>query len=215
VPGRIACVGEVMLDVFVAGAGRHGAIAVRAGGTPVNAALAIGAGALVIGRVGDDAAAAAIRHELRELALRLAVDRERPTGTYVELADGTVHADRGANVALDLDDVLPLDADAVLLSGYVDLPLLDHVDARWRAFVCTPTTSALPDAANVVFANDEEASRLDLSGREIVVVTHGPAGSTIHRGGKAVRLGPSGDTATGAGDRLAGRFVASLRANEA
>ena len=32
--GRIACVGEVMLDVFVATSERHGRIRVRAGGTP-------------------------------------------------------------------------------------------------------------------------------------------------------------------------------------
>src|SRR4051794_5827546 len=114
-----------MLDVFVTTAGRHGAVHVRAGGTPVNAALAIGAGALVVGRVGNDAAAAAIRAALP--TARLAVDPALPTGTYVELADGTVHAGRGANAALTLEDVLPLEADAVLLSGYVPLPVLEAV----------------------------------------------------------------------------------------
>jgi sugar/nucleoside kinase (ribokinase family) len=210
VSGRIACVGEVMLDVFVATGERHGAIRVRAGGTPVNAALAIGAAAVVVGRVGDDAAAASIRHTLRGLELRLAVDRVRPTGTYVELADGTVFADRGANAALALDDVLPLDADAVLLSGYVDLPVLEHVDARWRAFICTPTTRAVPAAANVVFANDDEASRLDLGDREIVVATNGAAGATVQRDGVTTHLEPSGDAGTGAGDAFAGHFLRSL-----
>jgi sugar/nucleoside kinase (ribokinase family) len=210
VSGRIACVGEVMLDVFVATGERHGEIRVRAGGTPANAALAIGPRALVIGRVGADAAAAAIRHALRDVELRLAVDRELPTGTYVELAGGTVFADRGANVALALEDVLPVDADAVLVSGYVDLPLLEHVGARWRAFVCTPTTRAVPAAANVVFANDDEAARLDLGDREIIVVTHGPAGATVRRDGEATHVEPSGDMGTGAGDRFAGRFLASL-----
>jgi sugar/nucleoside kinase (ribokinase family) len=207
VPGRIACVGEVMLDVFVATGERHGEIRVRAGGTPVNAALAIGPRAVVVGRVGDDAAAAAIHHALRDLELRLAVDRELPTGTYVELADGSVHADRGANAALSLDDVLPLEVPAVFLSGYTALPVLEHVEARWRAFVCTPVTTAIPDAANVVFANDEEAARLELGDREIVVVTHGAAGATVN----GRRVEPSGDTGTGAGDRFAGRFLASLR----
>ena len=203
----IACVGEVMLDVFVAKDARHGAIRVRAGGTPVNAALAVGADAVVIGRVGNDPAAAAVRAALAAVDARLAVDSTLATGTYVELADGTVHADRGANAALALDDVLPLTADAVLLSGYVgDLPVLEHVDARWRAFVCTPTTRAVPDAANVVFANDEEASRLDLGEREILVVTHGARGATVN----GEWLEPSGDTETGAGDRLAGRFLAQL-----
>lgn len=199
-----------MLDVFVATASRHGDVRVRAGGTPVNAALAIGPGALVIGRVGDDPAAAAVRRALEGVDLRLAVDSGLPTGTYVELSDGTVYADRGANAALTLDDVLPLDADAVLLSGYVDLPVLEHVKVRWRGFVCTPTTRAVPDAANVVFANDDEAARLDLGDREILVVTHGARGSTVYRGGNAVFGGPSGDDETGAGDRLAGRFLKTL-----
>lgn len=199
-----------MLDVFVVTGERHGAIRVRAGGTPVNAALAIGAGAVVVGRVGDDAAASAVRHELRELELRLVVDRERPTGTYVELADGTVFAHRGANAALSLDDILPLAADAVLVSGYVDAPVLEHVDARRRAFICTPTTHEVPAAANVVFANDEEAARLDLGAHEVVVVTHGAAGATVHRDGVTTHVGPSGDAGTGAGDAFAGRFLATL-----
>lgn len=208
--GRIACVGEIMLDVLVATPERHGQIAVRAGGTPVNAALAIGPGAVVIGRVGDDPAGAAVRAALRGIEMRLAVDEALPTGSFVELADGTVHADRGANAALTLDDVLPLEADAVLLSGYVDVPVLDAVDARWRAFVCTPTTRAVPDAANVVFANDEEASRLDLGAREVVVVTHGPDGATVHRDGAAIRVPPTGTSGTGSGDAFAGRFLAEL-----
>jgi sugar/nucleoside kinase (ribokinase family) len=204
VTGRIACVGEVMLDVFVTAADRHGPIRVAAGGTPVNAARAAGPAAFVIGRIGGDAAGAAIRAELPDA--RLAVDPELPTGTYVELADGSVHADRGANAALSLDDVLPLEVPAVFLSGYTALPVLEHVEARWRAFVCTPVTTAIPAAANVVFANDEEAARLELGDREIVVVTHGAAGATVN----GRRVEPSGDTGTGAGDRFAGRFLASL-----
>jgi hypothetical protein len=206
VVGQIACVGELMLDVFVTSAARHGAVHVRAGGTPVNAALAIGEGALVVGRLGDDVSAAAVRAALAGVETKLAVDAALPTGTYVELADGTVHADRGANAALSLDDVLPLHAAAVLLSGYVALPVLEHVDARWRAFVCTPTTREIPAAANVVFANDEEAARLELGEREVVVVTHGAAGATVN----GAPLEPTGDTETGAGDRLAGRLLASL-----
>jgi len=206
--GRIACVGEVMLDVFVAASRRHGPIRVQPGGTPVNAARAAGGAAFVVGRIGDDAAGAAIRAHLA--GARLAVDPDLPTGTYVELADGTAYADRGANAALALEDVLPLRADAVLLSGYVDVPALEHVDARWRAIVATPFMQSVPRGANVVFANDEEAGRLDLAGYEIVVVTHGAAGAEVRRNGAVTRLPPSGDTGTGAGDALAGRFLASL-----
>jgi sugar/nucleoside kinase (ribokinase family) len=205
----IACVGEVMLDVFVTSAARHGSIRVRAGGTPVNAALAIGDEALVVGRIGADAAGAAVRQALPNA--RLAVDPSLPTGTYVELPDGTVYADPGANAALSLEDVLPLDAEAVLLSGYVTVPVLEAVGARWRAFSCTPTTREVPAAANVVFANDEEAGRLDFGDREVVVVTHGPRGATVYRDGGATILAPTGDSRTGAGDRFAGRFLAQLR----
>src|SRR4051794_27588879 len=149
-----------MLDVFVTASLRHGAIRVRAGGTPVNAALAIGPGATVVGRVGDDPAAAAIRAALRDVETRLVVDPDLPTGTYVELADGTVAADRGANAALTVDDVLPLAADAVLVSGYIPRAIaaavLERADARWRAIVATPLGGELPAGANVVFANAEE-----------------------------------------------------------
>lgn len=201
-----------MLDVFVTSHDRHGPVRVHAGGTPVNAALAIGPGATVIGRVGDDASAAAVRVALAGVDLRLTVDDELPTGTYVELADGTVHADRGANARLTTADVLPLDFDAVLVSGYVSCAadVLAQTDARWRAFVATPLTTALPASANVAFANDDEASRLELSGLEIAVVTHGPHGATVYRDGKSVTIPPTGDTATGAGDRFAGTFLASL-----
>jgi sugar/nucleoside kinase (ribokinase family) len=213
VTGRIVCVGELMLDVFVTAHERHGDIVVRAGGAPVNAALAIGANAVVVGRVGDDAAAAAIRAALAGVETRLAVDPLLPTGTYVELADGTVHADRGANAALALDDVLPLEAEALLVSGYVDVAadVLEHADARWRAFVATPRTRVLPRHANVVFANDDEAARLDLSHVEVAVVTHGAAGATLLRDGTATHIEPTGDAETGAGDRFAGRLLASLR----
>jgi sugar/nucleoside kinase (ribokinase family) len=206
--GRIACVGEIMLDVFVTATERHVPIRVRPGGTPVNAARAAGDSAVVVGRIGDDAAGAAIRAQLP--GARLALDPELPTGTYVELADGTVYADRGANAALALEDVLPLHADAILLSGYVDLPVLEHVDSHWRAVVATPLMRAVPKGANVVFANDEEARRLELDGYEIVVVTHGAAGAEVRRDGTVTQLPPSGDTGTGAGDAFAGRFLASL-----
>ena len=203
-----------MLDVFVTASLRHGAIRVRAGGTPVNAALAIGAGATVVGRVGDDPAAAAIRAALRDVGTKLAVDPGLPTGTYVELADGTVAADRGANAALAVADVLPLAADAVLVSGYiardVAAAVLEGADARWRAIVATPLGGELPAGANVVFANAEEAAQLDLSGYEIAVVTRGADGATVHRDGRATHVPPSGDTGTGAGDAFAGRFLASL-----
>jgi sugar/nucleoside kinase (ribokinase family) len=61
-----------------------------------------------------------------------------------------------------------------------------------------------------VFANDDEAARLDLGEREIVVVTHGAAGATVRRAGGTTHLEPTGDARTGAGDRLAGAFLRTL-----
>jgi sugar/nucleoside kinase (ribokinase family) len=68
----------------------------------------------------------------------------------------------------------------------------------------------VPDTANLVFANDDEAARLELGEREIVVVTHGAAGATVRRGGMTSHVEPTGDTGTGAGDAFAGRFLRTL-----
>jgi sugar/nucleoside kinase (ribokinase family) len=208
----ILCVGEIMLDVLVRTGERHGRVEVRAGGTPVNAARAIGEGAVVVGRIGDDAAGAAVRADLARLDTRLVVDRDRPTGIYVELPDGTVRVDRGANAFLALDDVPPVRAEAVLVSGYVGIAgaFLSQTDVRWRAFVATPTTTEVPAAANVVFANDDEERRLELPPVEVLVVTHGAAGATLTRGGSSRHLEPTGTAGTGAGDALAGRVLASI-----
>lgn len=208
----ILCVGEIMLDVLVRTSERHGRVEVRAGGTPVNAARAIGGGAIVVGRVGDDAAGAAVRADLAGLDAKLVVDRDHPTGAYVELADGTVRVDPGANAFLTLDDVPPVRAEAVLVSGYVGIAgaLLEQTDVRWRAFVATPTTTEVPAAANVVFTNDDERRKLELPPVEILVVTHGAAGATLTHGGDSIHLEPTGTAGTGAGDALAGRVLASL-----
>ena len=222
--GRIVCVGEVMLDVLAAApAGRHGPVRVRAGGTPVTAALAAaaaGASATVVGRVGRDPAAAAIRAALAEAGVvaELAEDDALPTGTYVEVGDVVV-ASRGANAALAPGDVPALATDAVLVSGYA----LVHddtraaaeaalsLDARWRAVTAVPI-GRLGEAAgaNVLFANAHEVEGLDVAGYEIVVVTRGAAGADVHRGGRTEHLPPTGESGSGAGDALAGAFLASL-----
>jgi sugar/nucleoside kinase (ribokinase family) len=196
---------------------------VRAGGTPVTAALAAaaaGATATVVGRVGRDAAAAAIRHALAEAGVEtaLAVDDERPTGTYVELGE-TVVASRGASARLSPGDVPPLEVDAVLVSGYV----LAHddtraageralaFDVRWRALTGVPLGGfQVPGTANVLFANEEEIDRFDRSAFEVVVLTRGAEGAFVLRGGTTEFIPPTNVTGTGAGDALAGAFLASL-----
>ena len=123
----LVAVGEVLLDVTApelsAGRVTHGPVRVRAGGVPVHAAVAAaraGARAAVVGRIGSDAAAAAIKDALARAGVdaQLAEDRERPSGTYVEAGDAIV-ADRGASAALAASDIpSPLVAGAVLVSGH-------------------------------------------------------------------------------------------------
>lgn len=178
-----------MLDVALgelAPGTRHAPIAVAAGGSPVTAAswaAAGGVAALVVGRVGTDGAAAAVRAELdaRGVAHRLAVDADLPTGTFVETRVGgeaAVAAHRGANARLEPADVAGLEAEALLVSGYTLL----HDDtaaagaaalaqpARWRAvdLAASALVAATGPAAvlervapaNVLLANAEEARAL-------------------------------------------------------
>ena len=123
----LVAVGEVLLDVTAPGLAAdavvHGPVRVRAGGVPVHAAVAAaraGARAAVVGRVGSDPAAAAIRDALARARVEawLREDRERPSGTFVEARDA-IAADRGASAALSADDIpAPLGAGAVLVSGH-------------------------------------------------------------------------------------------------
>lgn len=127
----LVAVGEVLLDVTLSsltpGEVRHARVQVRAGGTAVNAALAVAAGggrAAVVGRVGSDAAAEAIRAHLGAAGVEplLTTDSSAATGTFVEaMVDGarTVVVDRGASDALQVDDLPAVAAAATLVSGHV------------------------------------------------------------------------------------------------
>jgi sugar/nucleoside kinase (ribokinase family) len=225
-------VGEVMLDVLgpeAAGGTTHAPVTVRPGGTPLTAALAAhaaGASAMLVGRVGDDAAAAAIRAGLANAGVEafLAVDDELPTGTFVQLGE-TIVASRGANAHLRAGDIPALTADAVLVSGY----LLAHDDtleagqralaseAPLRAVIATPRCPEdfvdRAAGANVLFATAAEAERLGgetaLAARfEILCVTFAAEGAVLYRDGTAERLPPTGRSGTGAGDALAGSLLA-------
>ncbi|HWG56151.1 MAG TPA: PfkB family carbohydrate kinase [Gaiellaceae bacterium] len=157
----IAVVGEVMLDVLVApGSEAHAAeVVVRAGGTVVNAALAAaaaGADTTAVGRVGRDAAAAAVGGALAGagVADALATDERERTGTFVRVEE-TIHVDRGANRRLRPDDLRRLDADAVLVSGYALL----HDDTRAAA------RAALTGAARLTAATGGSARLAQRGGR--------------------------------------------------
>jgi ribokinase len=160
---------------------------VRAGGVPVNVARAAaraGARTAVVGRVGSDAAAAAIERALADEGIEamLAHARDLPTGTFVRIGD-RIAADRGASAALTAADVPDeLDARAVVVSGYTLL----HEDTRpaargtleagaetvalvapsfpLLASVDPETFHRLAEGATALFLNAEEA--LHLTGAE-------------------------------------------------
>ena len=179
---------------LVPGRVSHGPAYVRAGGVPVNAALAAaasGARCAVVGRVGEDPASAAIRAELEAAGVEaiLAVDPQLPTGTFVESGYGeerAVSADRGASAQLSPADVpSPLSARAVLVSGHTLLrddtaaaarAALDAADAPLVAVVAAASALIGDEfherarGANVLLANEEEAWALTaLLGRDAAV----------------------------------------------
>jgi sugar/nucleoside kinase (ribokinase family) len=194
----LVAVGEVLLDVTApelsSGAVVHGPVRVRAGGVPVHAAVAAaraGARAAVVGRVGSDPAAAAIKDALARAGVeaQLVEDRERPSGTYVETRDA-IAADRGASAALAPGDIpSPLVAGAVLVSGHallhddtVTAARLALTSARARHVAVVAASARMIDAlgaavfheraagATVVVANAEEARALTNLGPAAAVV---------------------------------------------
>lgn len=130
---QFVAVGDVMVDVVCSelpspGARVHAEVSIRAGGSAVNAAvaaIAAGASAAVIGRVGNDPAAQLVTAELEELgvAAHLAWDQDLPTGTAVSLgpdpSSPSVVASRGANARLSREDIPDLlEIDALFVSGF-------------------------------------------------------------------------------------------------
>jgi sugar/nucleoside kinase (ribokinase family) len=217
----------VLLDVTVAelvpGRVSHAPVSVRAGGVPANAALAaaaLGARCAVVGRVGSDPAASAIRAGLEAAGViaMLAVDGELATGTFVEAGQGearAISADRGASARLGPGDIPSLEAAAVLVSGHALLrddtapaarAALEAARAPLVAVVAAGPIGAdfhaRANGANVVLANEQEAralTGLELRDAalalaelyEIAVVTAGAAGAVAVSGGKVVVARPS------------------------
>ncbi len=223
----LIAVGEVLLDVTVAelvpGKVLHAPASVRAGGVPVNAALAAaaaGARCAVVGRVGGDSAAVAIRAELEWAGVEaiLAVDDDVATGTYVESGSGedkATSADRGASARLVAADIPALAARAILVSGHTllhdDTAPAARAALKAAASPLIAVVAAGPSGhdfherakgANVLFANEAEAWALTGLEREeaalalaelyeLAVVTAGADGAVAVRGGKMVVAGPS------------------------
>lgn len=238
----LAAVGEVMLDVSLPppepGRAIHAPVRVRAGGTPVNAALAaagLGARAAVVGRVGADAAGAAVSATLAAAGVEalLTVDQRLATGSFVEAGDAVV-ADRGASAALAPDDVPdPLAAGAVLVSGYTLLhddtapagrAALERARARFVAVTAVRGLERVHGraaGANVLVANEAEAAALTglpaeqaalelARGYEIACVTRGADGAVAASGGRLARGAALGPDLTGAGDAFAAALLVRL-----
>lgn len=118
-----------MVDVLCAelpslGSRVHSDVSLRAGGSAVNAAaaaVAAGASATVIGRIGADASGDLVLSELAALgiAAELVRDPDLPTGMAVALPGATVVATRGANARFSVEDVPErVDGDALFVSGF-------------------------------------------------------------------------------------------------
>jgi ribokinase len=131
----VVVVGDVATDVVVVlqgepapGSDRPASIRTRGGGAGANVAFhlaGLGVPVTLAGCVGDDATGAGLRGELAAAGVRLALRTVPgvPTGTVVSLVEQggqrSMLADRGANLALEPDDVPAVPPGGhVHLSGY-------------------------------------------------------------------------------------------------
>jgi sugar/nucleoside kinase (ribokinase family) len=199
----LIAVGDVMVDVHVRapalkrGGDVHGRVRLQPAGTSANAAVWAawdGADVRVHGAVGDDLAGRLLRDALAERGVDPALTTEAgaPSGTMlvvVEAGERSMVADRGANALFTPDDLpASLDADAVLVSGYLllqesttpaGLAAIDRATApfvgveasSWplvEAFGAARFLEETTDAgATVLLANEREAEFLvGLSGTD-------------------------------------------------
>jgi ribokinase len=222
-----------MIDVAVSGRPGHDAeVRIGPGGSAANAgvwAAACGAEATVSGRVGDDATGRMLASELEARGVRplLSLDSDVPTGTFVTLG-GSIWADRGAN-ARYAPAHLPasVEADAVLVSGYLPLDVVEAAlagaQAPWIALDAARLTDP-PAGGNALVANEraaealtekgpEEAARLLGRSYRLVCVTCGPRGVVAVLDGELEWAAPPGvetGEARGAGDAFAAGLLVGL-----
>jgi len=204
-----------------------------------------------IGRVGADAAGDALAHGLATTGVDVRVQREGRTGTVVLLidADGerTMFPDRGASALLaDVDDAWldgvawlhlpayglecePMRHELVRLAAVArERGIRVSVDASSTGLIAGLGTDVALDlfrsiAADLVFANEDEAALLGLAGggavaasvADTVVVKHGPLPTdVIVRGALAERVDvapvPDIRDLTGAGDAFAAGYLAAV-----
>jgi ribokinase len=225
---RFVAVGELLVDVLATGSGHDASIGVAAGGSAFNAAIAaaaLGAKTTVIGTVGDDSGGRMILGELAAHGVHTEISVSvGSTGTFL-LAGGEIRVDRGASREIALADAI--DADAVLVSGYLAPETISSALARARApwvALDAALLGQLPAGGNVLIANEETARRLTGSGPEqaaielgeryrLACVTRGPNGAiAVLDGVKAVARPPSRlDTVRpGAGDAFAAALLVTI-----
>jgi sugar/nucleoside kinase (ribokinase family) len=139
----LICVGDVMVDVharageLARGGDVHGRVLIRPGGSSANAAVWAawsGAAAAIVAAVGEDVAGRLCVDALRDNGVDVSGIVRRPGSTGVMLVvtqagDRSMVADRGANAALTAADLPPLEAGAVLVSGYLFLQEPGHETA--------------------------------------------------------------------------------------
>ncbi len=228
---RFLAVGDLMLDVVVAGRGHDGVARVGPGGTAANAAAwaaSLGAQSVAVGAIGDDAGGRFLRAELERRGAEPAfvVDRTGRTGTFV-LADGEIHVDRGANALLAPEELPPLEADAVLVSGYLPPAALKAALAQAHAewvMLDAAALDELPEGGNAVVANERRARALTgqtaedavhtLAARyRLTCVTLGARGALAVLDGELEQAEPEHralQEAPGAGDAFAAGLLVTL-----
>lgn len=211
---RVVVVGDVGTDVLVEpatptvqGADVPARVRMRPGGAGANTAawLAhLGADAVLVARVGDDAAGRAAADRLGEAGVRLAltVDPHEPTCTVVvllERGDRTMLSDRGAAARLVPADLPAFDgADHVHVSGYLLLDTASRpagLAALAAARAAGLTTSVDPQVAPAIgpeFAGWVRGVDLLLPNAEELAALGGEAALRDVVGAVAVTDGPRG-----------------------
>ncbi len=225
---RVVVVGELMLDLSIAGRGHDARISVRAGGSAANVAVwaaACRARARVISRLGGDLAGTAIRRalEARGVEVDAPTLEGGHTGTFASV-DGETRVDRGVAASLLLEEAPgALDAEVVVISAYLDAAAAVAVAREARV----PRVAALGrplDGADAVCLNREEAVRY--TGAEpagaaralgerfrLACVTDSAAGAFAVLDGEPAQIAPgttAGGDATGAGDAFAAGLLVAL-----
>jgi sugar/nucleoside kinase (ribokinase family) len=221
-----------MVDVVVAGGGHDAVARLGPGGTAANVtawAASLGADAVAVGAVGNDAAGRFLRAELerRGVEASFACIESARTGTFV-VADGALHVDRGANAALTAERLPELPtADATLVSGYLpgDVVAAALGSAHSDLVVLDAAgLDELPGGGDGVLANERRA--VALTGKEpeaavralaeryrLACVTLGARGAVAVLDGRLERAEPPGrflQEVPGAGDAFAAGLLLTL-----